>query len=130
MRLGDSRGIQRFITIDQPANGELARYAKEVRTGNEPVTEYALVSMLPGYQSGSEMLLISGLDGQATQLAAEYLTREATLGELMRRLKEIDPAYRGPWHFQFVLRAEVRDKVATQSELGAVRLVRRQRLSP
>jgi len=123
MKLGDSQGIQRFISVDQPANGEAARYAKEVLPGKEPVTEYALVSMLPGYQPGSSILLISGLDGQATQLAAEYLTRESTLQELLGKLRNLSPSHLGPWHFQFVLKAEVRDKVPTQAQLSAVRII-------
>ena len=123
MRLGDGQGIQRFITIDQPLAGEAPQYAKEVPGGNRPVVEYALISMLRGYRPGTSILLVSGLDGQATQLAAEYLSREADLRDLTARLRQKEPRHSGPWHFQFVLRAEVRDKVPTRAELGPIRVL-------
>ncbi len=79
--------------------------------------------MLPGFESGHPMLLINGLNTQATQMATEYLTKEATLKELLGRLRAAAPRHSGPWRFQAVLKTEVNDKVPTRVSLITVRVL-------
>ncbi len=58
-------------------------------------------------------------------MAAEYLTATPKLEELVRRMRKSDPSHTGPWHFQFVLRAEVYDRLATRAEIVALRVLDR-----
>ena len=122
--LGDSKGVRRFIVNRSPAEGEASRYEKESGGGpGRPVGEYALISMLPGVSRSNRLLLISGLDGQATQLAAEYLTDSEFLEDLAARLRGRDPDRTDAWHFQVVIRAVVRDRVPTTGEIVALRVL-------
>jgi hypothetical protein len=79
--------------------------------------------MLPGMMANQRLLLISGLNAQATQAATEYLSAESSLAELLARLRKESPNHRGPWHFQAVVKAEVHDKVPTRTWLVAVRVL-------
>jgi hypothetical protein len=124
LRLGDSEGIQRYIENRAPLEGERARYAKEAPNSSvNPTIEYALVSMIPGFSDSQRLLLISGLDGQATLMATEYLTQETKLRGLIERLHNASPSHSGPWYFQFIVRAEVHDRLATRAEIVSFRLL-------
>lgn len=103
----------------EPSSYQIAYSGKE----SEGDQEYALVSMLPGVQGSQRLLLISGLNTMATQIATEYLTTESTLDQLLSKLREADPAHRGLWHFQAVLKTEVHDKVPMRASLVALRLL-------
>ena len=84
---------QRGIVNTQPAPGEKAFYTIAYSGDeNDADEEYALVSMLPGLEDGHPLLLVSGLNTQATQMATEYLTRDATLRELLSRLRARIPS--------------------------------------
>jgi len=116
---------QRGIVNSQPAPGEKPFYTIAYSGDeNDADEEYALVSMLSGLEGEHPLLLVSGLNTQATQMATEYLTKEATLHELLGRLRAADPHHSGPWHFQAVLKTEVHDKVPTSVSLTTVRVVR------
>ena len=80
--------------------------------------------MLPGVAAKQRLLLINGLNAQATQAAAEYLTSEDMLADLIGRLRREQPTHSGPWHFQAVLKTEVHDKVPTKSWVVAVRPIK------
>lgn len=116
---------QRGIVNTQPAPGEKPfyriAYSGEENDGDQ---EYALVSMLPGYKHDRPLLLINGLNTQATQMATEYLTQESTAQALLGRLKSADPRHSGPWRFQAVLKTEVHDKVPTSVSLTIVRILK------
>jgi hypothetical protein len=102
-RLGDSLGIRRYIENTKPAPGEKPTYFKEpAATSADPVIEYGLVSMLPGLDDRHLLLLVTGLDGQASQMASEFLSQPARLEHLINRLRGVAPARSGPWHFQFI----------------------------
>lgn len=120
-----SSEAQRGIVNSEPREGEQPvyqiQYAAENHEGDQ---EYALISMLPGVAAKQRLLLINGLNAQATQAAAEYLTSEDTLADLMGRLRREQPAHSGPWHFQAVLKTEVHDKVPTKSWVVAVRPIK------
>jgi hypothetical protein len=79
--------------------------------------------MIPGVDSKRKLLLINGLNTQATLMAAELLTTPSALERLYARLKAAAPSHEGPWHFQAVIRTDVQDKVAiTEPEIIAVRV--------
>ena len=114
----------RSIINTKPAQGEPPSY-RIAYSGNESEAdqEYALISMLPGVEGNRRLLLISGLNTQATQIATEFLTTEATLEQLLSGLRKADPNHRGRWYFQAVLKTEVYDKVPTKASLVALRLL-------
>ncbi|MBI4911060.1 MAG: hypothetical protein HY820_46050 [Acidobacteria bacterium] len=123
-RLGDSQGIRRYIENTVPAPGEKASYYKEAAaSGVDPVVEYGLVSMLPGLDERHMLLLVTGLDGQASQMASEFLKQPGRLEQIIARLKRISPAHSGPWYFQLILRVEVRDRPATRADIATARVL-------
>jgi hypothetical protein len=79
--------------------------------------------MLPGVSAGHPLLLINGLNTQATQMATQYLTSENTVRTLVQRLHQAQPDHRGPWYFQLVLKTEVYDKVPTRAIFVALRVL-------
>ena len=109
----------------QPLNGEQPVY-RIAYSGdeNEADEEYALVSMVQGLEADRQLLLIDGLNMQATQVATEYLTTERTLRELLGRLRLLDPGHSGPWRFQAVMKTKVYDKVPTRAHLVTVRVLK------
>src|SRR5262245_36275840 len=116
---------QRAIVNSRPGDGESGEW--RIRYGDEAVTatqEYALISMLPGADARHLLLLISGLNTQATQSAAEYLTSSAHLKELIAELRKLDSSHQGPWYFQAVLRTEVHDRVPTKAALVNLRVIK------
>lgn len=121
--LETAEGRQRGIWNRQPRPGESAEYRIAYSKGdNEGNQEYALVSMIPGV-TGKRLLLISGLNSQATQVATEFLTSEESLALLLGRLRQQAPRHRGPWHFQAVMKTEVFDNVPTRATLVTARVV-------
>lgn len=80
--------------------------------------------MLPGLEGDRQLLLVNGLNTQATQVATEYLTKDSTLKELLARLRSADPQHVGPWRFQAVLKTEVYDKVPTRVSLVTIRVIK------
>jgi hypothetical protein len=115
---------RRAIVNERPEAGEQSEY--QIAYSQDDVDgdkEYALVSMIPGIAEDRPLLLINGLNAQATQIATEYLTSEKTLSDLLRRMKAIKPDHQGPWHFQAVLKTEVHDKVPTSAEVVLVRVL-------
>lgn len=115
---------QRAVVNRAPRAGEPAEYIINYAAAeHEADQEYALISMLPGMAVNQRLLLISGLNAQATQAATEYLTDETSLAELLARLRKEVPDHTGPWHFQAVVKAEVHDKVPTRAWLVAVRVL-------
>jgi hypothetical protein len=115
----------RSIVNTQPLSGEQPVY-RIAYSGdeNEADEEYALVSMVQGLEADRQLLLIDGLNMQATQVATEYLTTERTLKELLGRLRSLDPGHSGPWRFQAVMKTKVYDKVPTGAHLVTVRVLK------
>lgn len=124
-RLGASPERRRNILNISPKKGEAATYEVSHLEGqNEPTQEYALISMLRGLDTRRRLLLINGLNTQATHIATELLTDSDRLQQLFARLKLAAPDHRGDWYFQVIIRTEVRDKVATTGpEIVALRVL-------
>lgn len=115
---------QRRIVNTDPRQGEPDFYEIDYPASDgESTIEQALVSMIPGTDGLHQLLLISGLNTQATLMAIEFLTSEERAEQLVSKLREDDPDHQGPWHFQLVLRADVRERVATGGSIELVRQV-------
>lgn len=115
---------QRGIVNTQPAPGEKLFYTIAYSGAeNDGDQEYALVSMLPGYKHEHPLLLVNGLNTQATQMATDYLTNEASVQELLGRLRSASPKHSGPWRFQAIFKTEVHDKVPTSVSLITLRVL-------
>lgn len=124
-RLGESDGPgTRYIENAEPSEGEQSLYeVEEPNAEDESTREYALISMIPGLDSRRKLLLLSGLNTQATLMATELLTTPVAAEKLLARLKAAAPSHEGPWHFQAIIRTDVRDKVAiSEPEIIAVRV--------
>jgi hypothetical protein len=116
-----SDGSPRAILNTAPRTGEQAAF--HVIGSAETREEYALISMLPGIAESRQLLLICGLNSPASPSATEFLTTEKGLRQLRERLREAAPTHMGPWHFQVVIKADVRDKVPTTSSIAALRVL-------
>jgi hypothetical protein len=117
---------QRAIVRTGSAGSEAVDF--QIQYGENSVTatqEYALISMLPGMDGRRHLLLINGLNTQATQIAAEFLSTQGRLAELLAELRKQDPTHSGPWFFQAVLKTEVHDKVPTNARLMELKVIRR-----
>ena len=79
--------------------------------------------MLRGLDDRHVLLLMTGRDGQASQMASEFLSSPAGLERVIRKLKSVAPEHTGTWYLQFVLRAELRDRLATRPDIVAARVL-------
>ncbi|RPJ54628.1 MAG: hypothetical protein EHM23_28525 [Acidobacteria bacterium] len=127
LRLGQ-RGerAQRYILNMSPREGEPPEYQVHYPEGSgslrtEPTLEYALISMIPGIVPGRKLLLINGLDTQATQMAVGFLVDPQSAETLLARLRAAAPQHEGAWYFQAVVETDVRDKVPLGARVVAVR---------
>jgi hypothetical protein len=66
---------------NHPRPGELANY---VRPEHPLTRDYALISFLPGMQSGKKMMWLGGLTTLGTQAAVEFASRPDGAAELLR----------------------------------------------
>lgn len=122
--------LQRRIVNAKPEPGEAEYYQIDyASSGSESTIEYALVSMLPGTDGLHQLLLVSGLNTQATLMAIEFLTNEERAAQLVDDLRRQAPNHTGPWHFQLVLRAEVREGVPTGGAIEVTRVLSERPLS-
>lgn len=125
-----SGGLQRRIVNVKPETGEPEYYQIDYpSSGTESTIEYALVSMLPGTDGLHELLLVSGLNTQATLMAIEFLTNEERAAQLVDELRKRASNHHGAWHFQIVLRAEVRQGVPTGGAIELTRVIGEQPLT-
>src|SRR5262249_37430698 len=115
-RLSATSGAkQRAIVNPKPEPGEQPQYQITYSPVNllDSVEEYVLISMIPGVDGRRKLLLLSGLNTQATLGAAEYLTSALCMRELIGEMRRRAANHTGPWRFQAILRTEVHDKVPT-----------------
>jgi hypothetical protein len=79
--------------------------------------------MITGVDGPHQLLLVNGLNTEGTQIAMEYLSDPRRVRELIGRLRQAAPQHTGAWHFQLVLRTEVRDQVPTTADLLVVKVL-------
>ena len=101
-----------------PDPGEPATYLAS--PSNQPITEdYAVIGLEPGIDPVRSMLILAGTTTMGTQAAAEYVCREDSLAELLRRLGVSKADELMP--FEALLRVKVTHGVPVKTDLLAVR---------
>ena len=125
LRLDETHGEQKRRVINaQPRPGEREFFEIEYALSEDEATiEYALVSMLPGTDRRHQLLIVSGLNTQATLMGIEFLTDPARAKSLLDRMRDLSPKHAGPWYFQMVLKTEVREKVPTGGSIEMIRVL-------
>ena len=87
---------------------------------NQPTVEdYAVVALLPGLDSSRSILILAGNSTFGTQAAVEYVCREDSIKELLRRLNVSNPADLKP--FEALLHVKIAHGVPVTTELVSVR---------
>src|SRR5208282_2554727 len=87
---------------------------------NQPTTEdYAVVSLLPGIDPSSSILILAGNSTFGTQAAVEYVCREDSLKELLQKLNVSKPADLKP--FEALLHVKIAHGVPVVTELISLR---------
>jgi hypothetical protein len=112
----------RVINV-QPRPGEPAEYNADTTESAARRIAFALVSMVSGMDGRHELLLINGLSTEGTQIGEEFLTDPLSATQLMAALEAAAPNHKGPWRFQFLLRAEVHENVPTRAEVVTIRVL-------
>jgi hypothetical protein len=124
-RMETTDGVKnRRITDAGSATDKPVEFYIEKPSGEDHVSrDYALVSMITGVDGRHQLLLINGLNTEGTQIAMEYLCDPVRVRGLIARFRHAAPRHQGPWHFQLVLRTEVRDQVPTTADLLVVKIL-------
>jgi hypothetical protein len=104
------------VVNHNPKPGEPAVYSRP----EQPLTsDYAILALLPGMQSGKRILIFSGLTTFGTQAAVDYVCRPETAAELLRKITgpkgDIRP-------FEAVLQTTIGGGVPLQTHLVTIRV--------
>jgi len=101
---------------NHPRPGEPALYS---RPEHPLTTDYAVIALVPGVQSGKRTLMFSGLTTLGTQAAVEYASRKDGVSELLKLVSspsgEIKP-------FEALLAVTLEGGVPLQSKLVSIRV--------
>jgi len=133
LTLADIPGTREFVfeRLDSgPRKGDLAVRNVHPEPGepsiflatpaNQPTIEdYAVVSLLPGLDPSRSILILAGNSTFGTQAAVEYVCREDSLRELLRRLKVSKPSDLKP--FEALLHVKITHGVPVMTVLVSVR---------
>jgi hypothetical protein len=79
--------------------------------------------MLAGVDGRHRLLLVNGIDAEATQIAIEYLIDPTNARALESILMRAAPDHKGDWHFQAILRTELQDNVPLRVSLVAAHVL-------
>jgi hypothetical protein len=114
---GPRSGDMEVVNV-HPAAGESQSYmaSPTSQTVNE---DYAIVGLKPGLDPAHSMLILAGTTTVGTQAAAEYVCREDSLTELLRRLGVTKAADLKP--FEALLHVQVTHGVPVITHIVAVR---------
>ena len=111
------RGLRHSLVNVHPQPGEARAY---LATPSAPLTEdYALIGFVPGIAPEHSILILAGTTTFGTQAAAEYVSRENSVGELLTRLSGSNTGELKP--FEAVVRVKMARGVPVESELVALR---------
>lgn len=133
LTLLDIPGTQEFVfrrLESGPRKGDLAVINVHPQPGepknflgtpaNQPTTEdYAVVSLLPGLDPSRSILILAGDTTFGTQAAVEYVCRENSVKELLRRLNVSKPSDLKP--FEALLHVKIVHGVPVMTDLVSVR---------
>ena len=133
LTLLDIPGTQEFVfrrLESGPRKGDLAVLNVHPQPGepknflgtpaDQPTTEdYAVVSLLPGLDPSRSILILAGDTTFGTQAAVEYVCRENSVKELLRRLNVTRPSDLKP--FEALLHVKIVHGVPVMTDLVSVR---------
>jgi len=101
-----------------PEKGEPSSFP--ATPANQPTVEdYAVVALLPGLDPARSILILAGNSTFGTQAAVEYVCREDSIKDMLRRLNVTKPAELKP--FEALLRVRIAHGVPVVEDLVAVR---------
>jgi len=109
----DASTRQAYFANPHPLAGELPTYA------NGPATSYCQITFLPNLGGAGNILVISGTDVAGTEAGGEFLTSDAGLTSLRKRLP-FDRAGRVPY-FEALLKSTRIGNTTPGCEIAAVR---------
>jgi hypothetical protein len=129
----DIPGTQEFVfqrIASGPRNGDLGLFNTHPQPGepqiflgspaNKPTTEdYSVIALVPGIDPARSVLILAGTTTFGTQAAAEYVCREDSLKELLRRLGVSKTDDLKP--FEALLHVKVTHGVPVMTDLVAIR---------
>jgi hypothetical protein len=129
----DIPGTQEFVfrrIASGPRSGDLGVFNMHPQPGesqifvgspaNQPITEdYSVIALVPGIDPARSVLILAGTTTFGTQAAAEYVCREDSLEELLRRLGVSKTADLKP--FEALLHVKVTHGVPVMTDLVAIR---------
>src|SRR5262249_19050522 len=101
-----------------PLPGE-AKFFLATPANQATVEDYAIVSLLPGLDPSRSVLILAGNSTFGTQAAVEYVCREDSINELLKRLNVSKPGDLKP--FEALLRVKIAHGVPVMEELVSVR---------
>ena len=114
---GPRKGDLAVINV-HPQKGEPANFL--ATPANQPTVEdYAVVALLPGLDPSRSVLILAGNSTFGTQAAVEYVCREDSIKELLRRLNVSKPGDLKP--FEALLRVKIAHGVPVVEDLLALR---------
>jgi len=133
LTLLDIPGTREFVfqrLSSGPRKGDLAVLNVHPQTGEPPffvatpanqptVEDYAVVSLLPGLDPSRSVLILAGNSTFGTEAAVEYVCREDSIKELLRRLNVSKPADLKP--FEALVHVKIAHGVPVVTELVALR---------
>jgi hypothetical protein len=82
--------------------------------------DYAVIARVPGVNPARRALILAGITSHGTQAAAEFVSREESLGLLLSRLQAADPS--GTSSFECLIRVRVSGGVPVHPEILAIRI--------
>jgi hypothetical protein len=110
----EPRTQRTYIVNRKPQSGEKPIYETEHQDPNQ---SYSVVSFLPNLEDHRYVLIISGMDSQATRAAGEFITSAEGLAEVRQKL----PTGHFPY-FELVLSSSRRVGTTLRSEIVAYRV--------
>lgn len=105
-----------LILVEHPQAGEQSQYSSLSDPGTK--VGYCVIALLPNLSGGGDTLIIAGTDSQATEAAGEFLTSDAALQEVLRKLRRNDFG-----HFQLLLRTARLNGTPLGAEVISIRLM-------
>jgi hypothetical protein len=105
-----------IVTNRNPQPGEKAVY----ETPQDPNRSYSVVSFLPNLEDQRYVLIVSGMDSQATRAAGEFITSAEGVSEIRRKM----PTGHFPY-FELVLSSSRRVGTTLRTEIVASRMHQR-----
>ncbi len=122
-RSGTKPWTSYFVDTAAPADAN-SHFALELDPGSHVIrTDHALISVVPGVNPGRRVITLGGLTTSGTQGAAEFLTSETGLRELLAAIGTRENGHLSfPRYFQCVVRVEVAhglDVISTKYVAGA-----------